>query len=85
MIDTFAPYYCYPTGTAKNSLCAEGMASKYSTKFFNKDASNVVCDIFECGLCAMPSPEVTVSCACETYENVDTGPENIDIAEVNDV
>jgi benzoylsuccinyl-CoA thiolase BbsB subunit len=84
--DPFTLYQCCPTGdgAAVIILCAENLAHRYSSKPVNVVASHVASGLFESGPRDMTSPEITVRCAKDTYEEAGIGPEDIDVAEVHD-
>lgn len=84
--DPFTLYQCCPTGdgAAVIILCAENLAHRYSSKPVNVIASHVASGLFESGPRDMTSPEITVRCAKDTYEEAGIGPEDIDVAEVHD-
>jgi len=84
--DPFTLYQCCPTGdgAAVIILCAENLAHRYTSKPVNVVASHVASGLFESGPRDMTSPEITVRCAKETYEEAGIGPEDIDVAEVHD-
>ena len=84
--DPFTLYQCCPTGdgAAVIILCAESMARRFTDKPVNVVASHVASGLFESGPRDMTSPEITVRCARETFEEAGIGPEDIDVAEVHD-
>lgn len=84
--DPFTLFQCCPTGdgAAAVILCASDLARKYSDRPVNVAASHVASGIFEGGFRDMTSPEITVRCAKDTYEEAGIGPEDIDLAEVHD-
>jgi benzoylsuccinyl-CoA thiolase BbsB subunit len=84
--DPFTLYQCCPTGdgAAVIILCAESIAHRFGTTPVNVVASHVASGIFESGPRDMTSPEITVRCAKETFEEAGIGPEDIDVAEVHD-
>jgi len=84
--DPFTLYQCCPTGdgAAVIILCAENLAPRFSNKPVNVVASHVASGLFESGPRDMTSPEITVRCAKDTYEEAGIGPEDIDVAEVHD-
>jgi acetyl-CoA acetyltransferase len=84
--DPFTLYQCCPTGdgAAVIILCAEHVAKKFSGKPVNVVASHVASGLFEGGPRDMTSPEITVRCAQDTYEEAGIGPGDIDVAEVHD-
>jgi acetyl-CoA acetyltransferase len=84
--DPFTLYQCCPTGdgAAAIILCAEELAGKFSDRPVNVVASHIASGRFESGPRDMTSPEITVRCANETYEEAGIGPEDIDVAEVHD-
>ncbi|MEM5383073.1 thiolase family protein [Paraburkholderia phymatum] len=84
--DPFTLFQCCPTGdgAAAVILCASDLARKYSDRPVNVAASHVASGIFEGGFRDMTSPEITVRCAKDTYEEAGIGPEDIDVAEVHD-
>jgi benzoylsuccinyl-CoA thiolase BbsB subunit len=84
--DPFTLYQCCPTGdgAAVVILCAEELARKYCDRPVKVQASHVASGIFESGPRDMTTPEITVRCAQETYEEAGIGPEDIDVAEVHD-
>jgi benzoylsuccinyl-CoA thiolase BbsB subunit len=65
-------------------LCAENLAHRFSNKPVKVVASHIASGIFESGPRDMTSPEITVRCAKDTYEEAGIGPEDIDVAEVHD-
>jgi benzoylsuccinyl-CoA thiolase BbsB subunit len=84
--DPFTLYQCCPTGdgAAVIILCAENLAHRFTNKPVNVVASHVASGLFESGPRDMTSPEITVRCAKDTYEEAGIGPEDIDVAEVHD-
>jgi acetyl-CoA acetyltransferase len=84
--DPFTLFQCCPTGdgAAVIILCAEKLAHRFSNKPVNVVASHVASGLFESGPRDMTSPEITVRCAEDTYEEAGIGPEDIDVAEVHD-
>jgi benzoylsuccinyl-CoA thiolase BbsB subunit len=84
--DPFTLYQCCPTGdgAAVIILCAENLAHRFSNKPVKVVASHIASGIFESGPRDMTSPEITVRCAKDTYEEAGIGPEDIDVAEVHD-
>jgi acetyl-CoA acetyltransferase len=84
--DPFTLYQCCPTGdgAAVLILCAEELARKYTDKPVRVAASHIVSGEFEGGFRDMTSPDITVRCAQQTYEEAGIGPEDIDVAEVHD-
>jgi benzoylsuccinyl-CoA thiolase BbsB subunit len=84
--DPFTLYQCCPTGdgAAAIILCAEDVARRFTDKPVKVVASHVASGLFESGPRDMTSPEITVRCAQETFEEAGIGPEDIDVAEVHD-
>lgn len=84
--DPFTLFQCCPTGdgAAAVILCAEELASKYCDKPVRVAASHIASGIFDSGARDMTTPQITVRCAQETYEEAGIGPEDIDVAEVHD-
>lgn len=83
--DPFTLLHCCPTGdgAAAVILCAEQVASQFTTRSLRVIGSHLTSGVVVSQR-DMTSPEITVRCARELYEESGIGPEDIDMAEVHD-
>ena len=83
--EPFTLLHCCPTGdgAAAVILCSDQVVKQFTTRSIRVLGSHLTSGVM-ISQRDMTSPEITVRCARELYEESGIGPEDIDVAEVHD-